>query len=61
MYNPKSVVDAMISGMFDNYWNQTETYDALKIYIRMNYDGLKDDVIRMLAGDRVLVNTGTFF
>ena len=26
----------------------------------MNYDGLKDDVIRMLAGDRVLVNTGTF-
>ena len=60
MYNPKSVVDAMISGMFDNYWNQTETYDALKIYIRMNYDGLKDDVIRMLAGDRVLVNTGTF-
>ena len=60
MYNPKSVVDVMISGMFDNYWNQTETYDALKIYIRMNYDGLKDDVIRMLAGDRVLVNTGTF-
>lgn len=25
MYSPKSVVDAMLSGIFDNYWNQTET------------------------------------
>ena len=32
MYNPKSVVDAMLSGIFDNYWNQTETYEALKEY-----------------------------
>ena len=60
MYSPKSVVDAMLSGIFDNYWNQTETYEALKIYIRMNYDGLKDAVIRMLAGDKVRINTGTF-
>ena len=60
MYSPKSVVDAMLSGIFDNYWNQTETYEALKIYIRMNYDGLKDAVIRMLAGDKVQINTGTF-
>ncbi|MFR8312630.1 MAG: hypothetical protein ACLVBP_09945 [Ruminococcus sp.] len=28
MYSPKSVVDAMLSGVFDNYWNQTETYEA---------------------------------
>ena len=26
----------------------------------MNYDGLKDAVIRMLAGDKVQINTGTF-
>ncbi len=60
MYSPKSVVDAMLSGEFDNYWNQTETYEALKVYIRLNFDGLKDTVIRMLAGDKVRVNTGTF-
>ena len=46
MYNPKSVVDAMLSGIFDNYWNQTETYEALKAYICMNFDGLKDSVIK---------------
>lgn len=50
MYNPKSVVEAMLRHDFKNYWNQTETYEALKIYIQMNYDGLKDAVIRMLAG-----------
>ena len=60
MYSPKSVVDAMLSGVFDNYWNQTETYEALKSYIQLNYDGLKDAVIKMLAGDKVEINTGTF-
>ena len=60
MYSPKSVVDAMLSGVFDNYWNQTETYEALKTYIRLNYDGLKDSVIKMLGGDKVQINTGPF-
>lgn len=60
MYSPKSVVDAMVRQMYDTYWNQTETYEALKIYIQMNLDGLKDDIIRMLAGERVRINTGTF-
>ena len=60
MYSPKSVVDAMLSGLFDNYWNQTETYEALKVYIQMNFDGLKDAIVRMLAGDRIQINTGTF-
>ena len=55
MYNPKSVVDAMLSGIFDNYWNQTETYEALKAYICMNFDGLKDAVVKMLAGDRMVI------
>lgn len=60
MYSPKSVVDAMMSGVFDTYWNQTETYEALKIYICMNYEGLKDSIIRMLAGEREEINIGTF-
>ena len=60
MYSPKSVVDAMLSGIFDNYWNQTETYEALKAYICMNFEGLKDDIVRMLAGESVQINIGTF-
>ena len=49
IYSPKSVVDAMLSGVFDNYWNQTETYEALKAYIRLNFDGLKDAIIQMTS------------
>ena len=60
MYSPKSVVDAMLSHTYDTYWNQTETYEALKVYIQMNMDGLKDAVIKMLAGERIEINTGTF-
>ena len=60
MYSPKSVVDAMLSGLFDNYWNQTETYEALKIYIKMNFNGLKEAIVEMLAGNCIQINTGTF-
>ena len=60
MYSPKSVVDAMLSHAYDTYWNRTETYEALKVYIQMNMDGLKDAVVKMLAGERVTINTGTF-
>lgn len=60
MYSPKSVVEAMLRHRFDTYWNQTETYEALKIYIQMDMDGLKDAVVRMLAGEAVHINTGTF-
>ena len=60
MYSPKSVVDAMLSHTFDTYWNQTETYEALKVYIQMNLDGLKDSVIRMLAGESVPVDISGF-
>ncbi len=60
MYSPKSVVEAMLRHKFSTYWNQTETYEALKVYIQLNMDGLKDAVIKMLAGESVEINPGTF-
>ena len=38
----------MIDEEFKSYWNNTETYEALKVYIDMNFDGLKDAIIAML-------------
>lgn len=60
MYSPKSVVEAMLRHKFGTYWNQTETYEALKLYIQMDMDGLKASVVRMLAGDSIPINIGTF-
>ena len=60
VYSPKSVVDAMRNEVFDSYWTQTETYEALKVYIDLNFDGLKDAVVQMLGGGRCQIDTGTF-
>ncbi len=60
VYNPRSVVYAIMDRKFSNYWTSTETYEALKIYIDMNYDGLKDDVIRLLSYERVAINPNKF-
>ena len=60
IYSPQSVVESLLNHSFQNYWNQTETYEALRMYIQMNMDGLKDAVVTMLAGGRVRINTGKF-
>ncbi|MDR0929759.1 MAG: ATP-binding protein [Oscillospiraceae bacterium] len=60
MYNPNSVVRAMMWGEFDTYWNRTENYEALAVYMRLDKDGLRDDIIKMIAGDSVKISTGTF-
>ena len=60
VYSPRSVVSSMRLGEIGNYWNQTETFEALKVYIEMNFEGLKDDVLSMIAGESIPVNTGSF-
>lgn len=45
IYNPKSVVESILRNNFGNYWTKTETYEALKVYIQINFDGLRDKVI----------------
>ena len=60
IYNPKSVVDSLMFREFSSYWTQTETYEALKIYLDLNYDGLKDAIVEMLAGERITIDTETF-
>lgn len=60
VYSPRSVVSCMRFGKLGNYWNQTETFEALQAYIDMNFEGLRDDVLDMIAGNHVPVNTGSF-
>lgn len=60
IYNPRSVVEAMNCRKFSNYWTSTEVYDALKTYINMDFDGLRADIVQMLGGGRVRVNTRSF-
>ena len=60
IYNPKSVVEAMTCRDCSNYWTSTETYEALKIYMEMDFDRLRAEIVQMLGGGRVRVNTRSF-
>lgn len=60
IYNPKSIVDAMRNRKFKSYWTRTETYEALRMYIDMNFDGLKDAIISMVGGERYPINPEKF-
>ena len=60
IYNPRSVVEAMLEQEFHSYWSKTENYEALKVYIDMNFDGLKDAIVMMLGGESIQINPGTF-
>lgn len=60
VYNPKSVMESILRNKYGSYWTKTETYEALKGYIDLNFDGLKDAVIDMLGGVSCEVDTGSF-
>ncbi len=60
VYNPNSVMLAIRNEEFQNYWTASETYESLKKYIEMDFDGLKGAIVRMLGGEAVRVKVSTF-
>ena len=60
VFAPRSVVVAMQTGRFGNYWTQTETFDALKRYIDMDMDGLHGKVVELMGGAHVTIDTRTY-
>ncbi len=60
IYNPKSVVDGMMSQSLQSFWTNTETYEALQIYIDLDEDGLKQALVEMLGGQSCRIDAGAF-
>ena len=60
IFNPNSVMQAIDAGRCRSFWASTASYDTVAHYIQMNYEGLKDDVVRMLAGERCAVDPTGF-
>lgn len=60
IFNPNSVMQAINSDWCTSYWASTGAYDTVAQYIRMNYEGLKDDIIQMLGGGRCKVDPTGF-
>ena len=59
LYNPCSVVKSMF-GELENYWVATSSFEALRIPINLNLDGLRESIIGLLGGYRCKVNTRYF-
>ena len=60
IFNPNSVMMALKSRRCRSFWASTGAFDAVAQYIQMNFDGLKDDIIKMLAGGRCHVDPTGF-
>lgn len=60
MYNPNSLVDAFMQKELVSYWKNTGSFESLQQFIVLNYAGLKDDIVAMLAGERRPADISTF-
>ncbi len=60
VYNPASVCEACLNHECGMYWTQTESFDSVKRYIGMNFDGLKDKIVQMLEGDYLPIRVHKF-
>ena len=60
MYNPNSVSRALERHKVDSYWRNTSAFGTINTFITMNYAGLKEDVLAMLSGEKVMVDTECF-
>jgi hypothetical protein len=56
VYNPCSVMQAIENDSIESYWTQSETYESLKFYIDMDFDGLKEAIVQMLGGANIKVD-----
>ena len=60
MFNPNSVMASIRRNEYASFWATTGAYDKVATYISMNFEGLKDDIISMLAGNRCSVKSIAF-
>ena len=60
MFNPNSVMQAIDAQWCRSYWAGTGSFEAVTGFIDSNFDGLRDDIVEMLAGGRAKVDPTGF-
>ncbi len=60
VYNPNSVIKALLNHDFDSYWTQTSAAESLMGYINLDFDGLGRTVAELIGGGDVPVDTNGF-
>ncbi|MCD7809609.1 MAG: ATP-binding protein [Erysipelotrichaceae bacterium] len=60
IYNPRSIVSTILDNKYTNHWSKTGAFSTLKKQIIRNYDGLKEDVENLIAGQEIKVSIVSF-
>ena len=60
VYNPCSIARAMKSRTYGSYWTQTDTFESLLDYINNDLDGVYQDVMGMIGGERIGIDTNSY-
>ena len=55
LYNPNSIIELINHGTFESYWSNTSAYGLVKEAINLNFEGLKDDIIKLCSGDTISI------
>lgn len=60
VYNPYSVMKSVSTGKYKSYWKRTSAAEILMTYIDMDQEGLQEDIARLIAGERIVIDTDSF-
>ena len=60
IYNPYSVMETIGTGNYSSHWKKTSAAENLITYINMDEDGLQSDILKLLSGEHLRVNTRGF-
>ncbi len=61
IFNPRSVNIAISNKMCRSYWVNTGAMDEVLYYLKIDPDGLRDDIIRMLNGESIEITIKDVF
>ena len=60
IYNPYSVMETISSGEYESHWQKTSAAEGLVNYINMDWEGLQEDILKLMAGEELKVNVRSF-
>ena len=55
LYNPNSIIELAKHGVYKSYWSATAAYDLVKEAVNLNFEGLKDDIIKLCSGTSIRI------
>ena len=56
LYNPNSIIELAKHGVYESYWSATAAYGLVKEAINLNFEGLKDDIIKLCSGTSIRIH-----